>query len=203
MAARLRTGEEEIDRGMDSDASLLMSTWKIPVDYKVYKGRLWGDLTVYDAYGNLVYRVSGRSSSSSPRCIKTLFDAAGTPLISVANLDTGWQGFRGNSWDSKDLVFTVQKAVYSTFKTEIIIFVAGGSVGDPRWTYRLIGSPFRRSCTIYRENSIVAQTNLLYKLRKVIYSRHKFRVTVYPEVDHVLVMAMLVIFFGGSSTLLL
>ncbi|XP_039128296.1 protein LURP-one-related 7 [Dioscorea cayenensis subsp. rotundata] len=190
-------GEEKREKGVDYDASLLMSAWKIPVDYKVYKGRLGGDLTVNDAYGNLVYRVSGRSFSSSPRSIKTLFDASGTPLISAAFLDSGWQGFKGNSWDSKDLVFTAQKSVYSAFKTEIIISMADGSVEDPKLTYRLIGSPFFRSCTIYQENSIVAQTNLLYKLKKVIYSRQKFRLTVYPEVDHVLVLAMLIIFFGG------
>ncbi|KAJ0975569.1 hypothetical protein J5N97_017534 [Dioscorea zingiberensis] len=49
MAARLRSREEEIERGMDSNASLLMSTWKILVDFKVYKGRLWGNLKIHDA----------------------------------------------------------------------------------------------------------------------------------------------------------
>lgn len=83
-------GEEKREKGVDYDASLLMSAWKIPVDYKVYKGRLGGDLTVNDAYGNLVYRVSGRSFSSSPRSIKTLFDASGTPLISAAFLDVSF-----------------------------------------------------------------------------------------------------------------
>lgn len=77
---------------------------------------------------------------------------------------SGWQGFKGNSWDSKDLVFTAQKSVYSAFKTEIIISMADGSVEDPKLTYRLIGSPFFRSCTIYQENSIVAQVNS-YNLR--------------------------------------
>lgn len=36
-----------------------------------------------------------------------------------------------------------------------------------------------------------------FKLGKVIYSRHKFRLTVYPGIDHALVAAILVIFFGG------
>jgi hypothetical protein len=39
------------------------------------------------------------------------------------------------------------------------------------------------------------QTNLLYKLKKTIYSRRKFRVTIYPGHDNILVMAMIMTFF--------
>jgi hypothetical protein len=44
-------------------------------------------------------------------------------------------------------------------------------------------------------NYFFVQTNLLYKLKKVFYSRRKFRVTIYPGNDHIFVMAMIMTFF--------
>ena len=44
-------------------------------------------------------------------------------------------------------------------------------------------------------NCFFVQTNLLYKLKKTIYSRRKFRVTIYPVNDNILVMAMIMTFF--------
>jgi hypothetical protein len=44
-------------------------------------------------------------------------------------------------------------------------------------------------------NYFFVQTNLLYKLKKVFYSRRKFRVTIYPDNDHFFVMAMIMTFF--------
>jgi len=44
-------------------------------------------------------------------------------------------------------------------------------------------------------NCFFVQTNLLYKLKKTIYSRRKFRVTIYPGNDNILVMAMIMTFF--------
>ncbi|XP_008782602.2 protein LURP-one-related 7 [Phoenix dactylifera] len=182
-------------------ASSSPSTWQIPVDFTITKAPLGltgaGDLTVYDANGNFVFRIK-RCSNSHPRRIKTLFDAMGNPLITVVHHNDGWQAFRGDNYERNDLIFTVEKTLYSPIKTELEVFLSGRNQGDLKPSFRLKGNPFRRSCTIFNGNSIFAQTSLFYKLRKVIYSRRKFRLTVYPGNDPVLVMAMLVVFFGGS-----
>ncbi|KAG0517603.1 hypothetical protein BDA96_09G103700 [Sorghum bicolor] len=81
-------------------------------------------------------------------------------------------------------------------RKEVHVFISPRStVEDSKPSYRLIGSTYRRACTIIKGDSIVAQTNLLYKLKKTIYSRRKFRVTIYPANDNILVMAMIVTFF--------
>lgn len=184
------------------------ATWQIPTDLKIYRGKLVfnrSDMTVRDAYGNSLYRVSARyfsrSSSSSSffpssRRVRTLSDSDGNPLLSAVHSNNGWQCFRGNSWEREDLVFTVKSLSDSQFGAELNVFLSGKELEDQIPNFRLKGSPFKRSCTIYSGDSIVAQTNPLYKLGKVIYSRHKFRLTVYPGVDHALVIAMLVTFFG-------
>ncbi|XP_010921082.1 protein LURP-one-related 7 [Elaeis guineensis] len=180
------------------NASISPSAWQIPVDFMITKAPLGltgaGDLTVYDANGNLVFRIK-RCSRPSPHRIKTLFDAMGNPLITVVHHNDGWQAFRGNNYEWKDLIFTVEKTLYSPFKTELEVVLLGRNQGDLKPSFRLKGNPFRRSCTIFTGDSIFAQTSLCYKLQKVIYSRRKFRLTVYPRNDPVLVMAMLVAFF--------
>ncbi|CAL9767616.1 unnamed protein product [Musa acuminata subsp. burmannicoides] len=183
-------------------ASFFLVDPQIPVDFKIRKSLTGHGLTVHDAQGSLAYRICAprrlRCSSSSapnPRLTKTLFDAAGNPLISVVYHNDEWHGFRGNSQELKDLIFTVRKILYSPFETELHVFLSSTNIGDQKPCFRLKGNPFRRACTIISGNSTVAQTSLLYKLRKIIYSRHKFRLTVYPGNDCVLVIAMLMAFF--------
>uniref|UniRef100_A0A1D1YQ88 Protein LURP-one-related 7 n=1 Tax=Anthurium amnicola TaxID=1678845 RepID=A0A1D1YQ88_9ARAE len=187
-------------RGMASGGSTFPAAWQIPVDFTVrkgYPGLTKGDLSVYDADGNLRFRVRTRCFGSSPGRAKTLHDALGNPLITCVHHQGRWQGFRGNSWEGEDMIFTAHKTADSPFDTELDVFLMTGNWGQPSLAFRLKGSPFQRSCTIYKGNSIVAQTNPNYKLRKVVYSRHKFRLTVYPGIDHALVVSLLVIFFGG------
>lgn len=70
------------------------------------------------------------------------------------------------------------------------------AVKDAEDVIKVKGSPFHRSCTIYRGNSIMAQTSLLYKLGKLTTGRRKFRVTMFPGlVDQALIVALIVIFF--------
>ncbi|XP_020085853.1 protein LURP-one-related 7 isoform X2 [Ananas comosus] len=109
-----------------------------------------------------------------------------------------WRAFKGDSLELKDTIFTVRNASASASKVELDVYLRDENIEDPKPSFRLKGNPFRRSCTIVRENTIVAQACLLYKLRKFVYWRHKFRLTVYPGNDHILVIAMLVTFFGGS-----
>ncbi|MQM17543.1 hypothetical protein Taro_050515 [Colocasia esculenta] len=190
-----------VERAQMASGPIFPAAWQIPVDYTVRKGLPGisrGDITVYDAYGNLRFRVCTHGVTSSPWRAKTLFDALGNPLITCVRHQGGWQGFSGNSWECKDVLFTAQKTTYSPFDTELNVCLVTGNMGQPSLGFKLKGSPFQRSCNIYGGDSIVAQTSPNYKLGKVIYSRHKFRLTVYPGIDHALVVSFLVIFFGGN-----
>ncbi|XP_072976956.1 protein LURP-one-related 7 [Typha angustifolia] len=189
---------------MEEDATF-PSADRIPIDYTITKSSLaltGCDLTVHDARGDLLYRIDGRGSGSSSHRVRTLFDAAGDPLITIVHNKDEWQAFKGYSMDWKDIVFTARTASTSAFKNELNVFMTSENSGDSKElkpSLRLIGSPFRRSCTIIMADSIVAQANLLYRLRKVIYSRNKFRFTVYPGSDPVLLIAMLVTFLGVNG----
>ncbi|XP_026384616.1 protein LURP-one-related 7-like [Papaver somniferum] len=159
-------------------------TSPIPVDLFVSKKRLSLNLKFNDACGNLVFRVDDNHYS----------------VYSNSGRDTGggWEGFGSEG----QLIFKVEKKFVSKWKGEIELEVFPVSNGvaaaakDAEDVIKVKGSPFHRSCTIYRGNSIMAQTSLLYKLGKLTTGRRKFRVTMFPGlVDQALIVALIVIFF--------
>ncbi|TVU18850.1 hypothetical protein EJB05_34965, partial [Eragrostis curvula] len=163
----------------------------VPVDFTVVKKG--PEMVLHDATGRLAFRVAAASGGVG----RALLDGDGGVLVTVRSSGEGeWRAFSGTSWEPRDIIFTAKVISASSSRKEVHVFIPPRSTfEDPKPSYRLIGSTFRRACTIINGNSIVAQTNLLYKLKKVIYSRRKFRVTIYPGNDHTMVMAMVMTFF--------
>ncbi|XP_057953321.1 protein LURP-one-related 7 [Malania oleifera] len=171
---------------------------QIPVDLFASRNR-WGlicrgDLRFTDASGNLVFVVGSYSSNSAvPPNKRLLLDPAGNVLITMdRNSNGSWQGFKQDT----QLIFRVERKLKTFSKTELEVFLVGENRGGLDSSFKMIGCPFQRSCTIYRGNSIVAQTKLMYKLGKVYIGRCRFQTTIFPGfVDCVLIAALIVIFF--------
>ncbi|RWR78989.1 protein LURP-one-related 7 [Cinnamomum micranthum f. kanehirae] len=181
---------------------------QIPIDLIISKGFVLtrGDLKVTDAHDNLLYRVDSRSTdqdaSSKNKNRRILLDATKNPIISIipCNSNGGaWQGYRGEGLEWKDLIFRVERTLHSRLRTELEVFFGGENSEGLVPDFRVKGSPFHRSCIIYRGDSIAAQTSAMYKLGKPIVGRRKFRLTIYPGIDHSFVVALLVIFFDGKN----
>lgn len=162
----------------------------VPVDFKVVKKG--PEMAMHDAIGRLAFRVAGSAGGAT-----ALQDDAGGVLVTVRSSGQGeWQAFSGNSLEERHIIFTAKAIPASSSREEVHVFISPRSTfEDSKPSYRLVGSAFQRACTIIKGDSIVAQTNLLYKLKKNIYSRRKFRVTIYPANDNILVMAMVATFF--------
>uniref|UniRef100_A0A6N2L062 Protein LURP-one-related 7 n=1 Tax=Salix viminalis TaxID=40686 RepID=A0A6N2L062_SALVM len=169
-----------------------MATWThvypaavpIPVDLFVSKKHpgLNGDLGFADSQGNIVFKVNfdKLSKSSSKR---VLLDASGNPLITVFRDGKGsWQGFKG-----------VNRTVKKLTRTELEVFLVGEISRESTPDFKMKGFAFQRSCTIYRSDSIVAQTSLMYKLHQIYAGRSKFRLTIFPgSVDHSLIASLII-----------
>ncbi|GAA0185562.1 hypothetical protein LIER_32850 [Lithospermum erythrorhizon] len=184
-----------------SDEAIYQAHFQIPYDvFVTKKHHLFpnrGYLMFTDSFGNLVYRVEPQQTN------KLLLDASGNCLISLHHLQRGsWKGFQ-RSDSSNELFFRVERTVNELTRTEFEIFLVGGEHGkDSKTNFKMKGSPFKRSCTIYKDNSIVAETSLMYKLgmKKIFVPRTRFRVTLFPVfADHPLVVALLIIFFNGRK----
>ncbi|KAJ6885076.1 LOW QUALITY PROTEIN: hypothetical protein NC652_031933 [Populus alba x Populus x berolinensis] len=100
-----------------------------------------------------------------------------------------WQGFKGGDNRDKNLIFRVKRTVKKLARTELEVFLVG----------EVKSFPFQRSCTIYRGDSIVAQTSLIYKFRQIYARRSKFLLTIFPgSVCHCLIVSLIIIFLYGQ-----
>ncbi|XP_059626406.1 protein LURP-one-related 7 [Cornus florida] len=173
---------------------------KIPVDLFVSKKH--HGLRFADASGDLVFSVDIQSSNSTPPRRKRVLDASENPLITLyRNHNGSWQGFKAGDTEEY-LIFEVERTPNSPGRTEFEVVLVGEHSEDSNSDFKMKGCPSQRSCTIYRGNSIVAQTSLMYKLgiRRLFVTRRRFRLTIFPEfVDHPLVVALIVIFFDGRK----
>ncbi|MCL7044018.1 hypothetical protein MKW94_013101, partial [Papaver nudicaule] len=69
-----------------------------------------------------------------------------------------WQVYRGDSSDSKNLLFSVKKSKLVQFKTQLDVFLASNTA-EHVCDFKIQGNYFERSCAIYHGNSgnIIAQ----------------------------------------------
>ncbi|GFP80554.1 protein lurp-one-related 7 [Phtheirospermum japonicum] len=200
---------------MEENTSIRLDETQYPADYpipfdlfvsKKYK-RVGskGFLRFTDPAGNLVYKVkksSNKSAADDPHRIKLLLDSSANTLFSICRLSKGsWRGFRGIV-EEQNLIFVVNKTIDEYKRTEFKILLSVEHNDDSKTELRMIGSPFKRSCTIYKDNSIVAETSLMYKLGmgKAFVPRSRFRVTIFPgSVDPSLVASLIVVYFDGRK----
>ncbi|KAL3715388.1 hypothetical protein ACJRO7_007163 [Eucalyptus globulus] len=186
----------------------------IPIDLfgsKKHKNLPRGELGFVDSSGNPVFRIVRQpksSSLSSPpppppprRDTKSLLDAAGDPILSIARGRKGsWQIFKVDHGKEKELICNVQRTRNSLTRTELEVLVIGESCGSLGSSFKMRGFPFQKSCTIYQGDSIVAQTSLMYKLHQIYVRRGKFRLTIYPgSIDHAFIVALVVIFLSSGK----
>ncbi|XP_068644497.1 protein LURP-one-related 10-like [Aristolochia californica] len=170
-----------------------------PVDLTVTEKTLSitdGDYAVTDINGNIVFKVKGKLFSLRDKRI--LLDAAGNPIVTlqqkVMSAHRRWQAFRGDSTDSKNLLFSVKKAsLIQLFKTQLDVFLASNT-SEHTCDFHVKGSFFERSCTIYLGNSnvIVAQMNKKYTAKNIVLGKDAFGVTVYPYVDYAFITALII-----------
>ncbi|XP_052172393.1 protein LURP-one-related 7 [Diospyros lotus] len=195
---------------MDTSAPEFRANAQIPIDLFISKkhrvhtlGRAGGGegIRFTDASGNLVFRVEHQLPKSDHTLL--LVEASGNPLIYIRrNPNASWQGFKGDT-SKEEMIFRAERTGDSVSETEFEIFSVGENGEESKSDFKMKGSPFNRSCTINKGDSIVAQTSLMYKLgiQKVLVRRNRFRLTIFPGfTDHAFVIAALVvIFFHGRK----
>lgn len=107
-----------------------------------------------------------------------------------------WYAYRGESRDSKDLLFTVKKSSILQFKTHLdVILATNGS--DSGCDFKIKGSWMERACTIFLGDgsSVVAHMHKEHSLQSIVLDKDTFGVTVQPNVDFAFIVALVVILF--------
>ncbi|GAA0163135.1 hypothetical protein LIER_19081 [Lithospermum erythrorhizon] len=155
-----------------------------------------GSFGVTDVNGNLMFKIKGQVFSLRDR--RVLLDAAGNPVVSfqqkMLTAHRRWQAFRGDSSSSKDLLFSVKKSSLLQLKTKLDVHLASNTKQDS-CDFRIEGSWFERSCTIYAgaSSTIVAQMHKKHSIQSILLDKETFAVTCYPHVDNAFIVALIVI----------
>ena len=81
--------------------------------------------------------------------------------LQILSAHRRWQVYRGESSDSKDLLFSVKKSSLIQFKTELDVFLAANT-SEQACDFKIKGSYFERSCTVSlgESNTIIAQVRM-------------------------------------------
>ncbi|RZC55826.1 hypothetical protein C5167_014675 [Papaver somniferum] len=151
---------------------------------------------------------------------RVLVDAAGVPLVSlqqkIVTCHRRWQLYRGDSSDSKDLLFSVKKSKLLQLKTSLNVFLASNT-SENVCDFKIKGSFFERSCAIYAgdSNNIIAQRHKLcligygyaarhvlsrdaqmrkkHTVQSIVLDQDTYSITVYPNVDYAFIVALCVV----------
>ncbi|CAK9144501.1 unnamed protein product [Ilex paraguariensis] len=170
-----------------------------PVDLIIVRKLLTlseGNFTVTDVNGNVMFKMKGKLFSLRDR--RVLLDAADNPIVSfqqkIWTAHRRWQVLRGDSSDSKDLLFSVKKSSLIQFKTKLDVFLASNTKEDV-CDFKIEGSWFERSCAIYAGDSstIIAQMHRKHTASSILLGKDTFSVTVYPHIDYAFIAALVVI----------
>ncbi|XP_042513708.1 protein LURP-one-related 10-like [Macadamia integrifolia] len=170
-----------------------------PVDLTIIRKVLSlgeGNFAVADVNGNIVFKVKDTLLSLRDR--RVLVDANGNPLLSmqqkILSAHRRWQVFRGDSSDSKDLLFSARKSSMIQFKTELDVFLAANTKEEV-CDFKIKGSWLERSCTIYVGDSfnVIAQMHKKHTVQSIVLGKDTFTVTAYPNVDYAFIVSLVVI----------
>ncbi|KAI3666899.1 hypothetical protein L6452_41939 [Arctium lappa] len=155
---------------------------------------------VLDINGNVVFIIKDKNFSLRDRHI--LLDSTEIPILTFQkkhrSIHRRWQAFRGDSTSAKDLIFSTKKSSVIQRKiTELNVFLSQNKdeiVGD----FKVVGDRKKRSCTVYSFDgtTILGQMHNNHNDTSLLESeKNTFGITVFPNVDYALVVALMVILY--------
>ncbi|KAI3958080.1 hypothetical protein MKW98_020722 [Papaver atlanticum] len=150
-------------------------------------------LGAFDVNGNNIFKVKTKGFFSS-RLI--LIGADGVPVVSLKPvtflfLQRWWKVYRGDSKDSKDLLFTVKESKFFQLKTNLDVFLASNTAEDV-CDFKIKQRDGKKSCIIYRgiSDNFIAEMHKNKSIRDKVRGKDTYSLTVYPNVDYAFVVAM-------------
>lgn len=198
---------------VDEQIPYMDNKFPIPIDLfvskKLSKGfRSNSYIRFTDSFGNLVFKSERGTqyqelkSTDTSHSFKVVVDSSGNALVSIHKIKEGlFNGYRLKD-GREELMWRARKTVNQFAKTDFEVSLLGENIEDSETILKMKGCPFKRSCTIYKGDAILAQSSLMYQLgiKKAFVPRSRFRVTLFPGCsDHVLVVALVIVFLDGRK----
>uniref|UniRef100_A0A2P2ILU0 Protein LURP-one-related 8 n=2 Tax=Rhizophora mucronata TaxID=61149 RepID=A0A2P2ILU0_RHIMU len=200
VAAAAQTVVIKSSGGASADA-ILLTVWKKSLLFNC------NGFTVFDAKGNLVFRVDNYMTGSGAKGEILLMDAAGNPLLTIRrkrlSLSDSWLIYDGET--TVNPRFSMRKHANILNSKSLAHVSAGGAKGNHSTMYEIEGSYGRRCCAVYDGNRRrVAEVKQKEAVRgDVAFGDDVFRLIVLPEMDASVAMAIVIILdqmFGSSTS---
>ncbi|XP_050213912.1 protein LURP-one-related 15-like [Mercurialis annua] len=157
-----------------------------------------GDFDVLDINGNIIFTAKEKVLAFLHEK-KFILDPAGKPILTLRKkamtAHSRWQVFRGESEELKDLIFTVKKHSLLDLKLQVDVFLANNR-DEQICDFKIKCSLFEHSCVIYTgedSSTIIAEMHKKPSAKSILLGKTNFMVTVNPNVDHVFVVALIVV----------
>ncbi|RZC84296.1 hypothetical protein C5167_047082 [Papaver somniferum] len=150
------------------------------------------NLGVFEINGNNIFKVK----SAGKRRI--LVDAAGVPIVSLEekkfSAHDRWRVYRGDSSDSKDLLFGVKRSKFIQLRTELDVFLASNTAEDV-CDFKIKQNYRRKSVVIYQGDSqnIIAEMHKKQTVQGKVLGKDTFSINICPSIDYVFVIALRVV----------
>ncbi|KAK7277049.1 hypothetical protein RIF29_18198 [Crotalaria pallida] len=149
--------EREASTTIDHDTVAVLTVWKKSLLLNC-KG-----FTVFDAHGNLVYRVDNYMAQHKDHIL--LMDAQGTPLLTIRHrkrlsLGDNWLVYEGEEVTSSKPICTVRKQLNKCTLAQVLMTSISpenenekNKKKEKEVAYMIQGSYSKRSCTVYDNKS--------------------------------------------------
>ncbi|CAI9774739.1 unnamed protein product [Fraxinus pennsylvanica] len=155
--------------------------------------------TVFDAKGNLVFRVDNYMSHNKAQIV--LMDASGSSLLTIRRKKLSWLVFDGET--STNPRFSVRKNI-NLLNTKCLAHIRSPD-GNPKAVHVIEGSYVQRCCAMFDENrrQVAEIKPKEAAVKGVAFGMDVFRLIVKPEFDMATAMAIVIILdqMFGSSTI--
>ncbi|KAI7738246.1 hypothetical protein M8C21_022118 [Ambrosia artemisiifolia] len=176
------------------------------VDFAVQRksavANLGENFKIIDVNGNMMFKIKDTLFSFHDRHI--LYDANDKPVLTfkkkLRSIHGRWQAYKGESTTHKDLLFSVKKSSTANYDTELDVFL-GENKKETECDCKVIGNWDTKSCTIYAQDgsTALAEVHDKQNIANVVQGKDTFGITIYPEVDYVFIVALVVILIEIKS----
>ncbi|MCL7034595.1 hypothetical protein MKW94_000473 [Papaver nudicaule] len=175
---------------LNSSVVVISPRYCIPYQ-KITKDRYLG---AFDINGNNIFKIKTTSGLFTSRLV--LVDATGLPVVSLKPVafssHNRWNVYKGDSSDSKDVLFSAKLSKFFQWKTNLDVFLALNTTEDV-CDFKIKQRDSKKSCFIYRGNSdnLISEMHKNKAVRDKVRGKDTFSLTVYPNVDYAFVVAMI------------
>ncbi|CAN4116067.1 unnamed protein product [Withania somnifera] len=156
-----------------------------------------GEFVVSNMNGDAMFQIRGTALGWHNK--RVILDVAGNPLVTlkekILSEHRRWNVFRGGNTEDKDFLFTIKTTSMFQWKTKFAVFLANNNSKEKDCDYLIKGSWSHESCVIYVGDSstIVARIHKKITDKDFIDWKRQFQVSVYPNVDQVFIVSLIVI----------